>query len=1415
MKFILLLSLFLTLVGCNSKSTIDESFLGGIAISPSKSAVVASDASLLSGTAITLTLALRDQHGQVFWYPGSNPTVTFSTSGGTSTGIFSDVLSNDDGTFTTTFAGVNSGTPTHIIATVDGVALTSTAPAVQVLPGNYSLVHSYLSLSANTVTSGSSVTATFHTFDTSGNPLTSGGFVVSLSQNGGTSTGTFSAVTDNGDGTYTATFTGTIMGTATSIRAAIAGQVVTSVHPTVTVTHGPASQLVYATQPSGNVAVGDMLPSQPIVHIKDAAGNLITTGPDATADITLALSGGTGSLTGTTTVAAVAGVATFTNIAVNTKGSGKIIRASKEDTLSANGTGTITEDANSFTIHPSAPSAFTIASAVAGASSVVLTWNSSTDVDAYTVKYGTVSGTHGTTVSTNATSPLTISSLTPGTTYYFMVEATNITATTNATAQASATPLAAFSISSVTVDSANKLKVAFGVSAGASSYTVKYGTSTGTLSTTASTSATSPYEITGLTGGTTYYVMVTAVNSSGSVNANAEAPGIPISSFSSTSLTSGLGTLSLAFNAATGATSYDAIYDTSSKLATEAYASSVTGVTSPATLTLAAGSTYYVRARANNAYGSVVSTNELSAAPYQNFTLSIPFTSGTAGSYVLSSGTNVEVSSAGYARLKPASQTDNSTSGFDAAFYSGTQWDSTLNVVRLNTTTNTASLDATWTPQIDSLIGYWQLNGTAGNALTHTQNVAATVGGVNLQAGNSNTNMSYVAGQLSTGISFDGTDDFLYGGNSYDIGTSSATVSLWVKTSTKTDSRLIGKSSSGTNDGWFIGTEASGNLTIGLDSLTPASIQGTYADGKWHHVVVRYSRATVASLFVDGKIFQTTLNISSKSATNVLSAGNFVIGSRNTTDYFFNGNIDEVAIWGTALSDEEIIHIYQRQSAKYSGIIYSRIMDSQETGSTLNNWTNISFSTPLPFGKPIVAGAESTSAYSSFSGSGLNQNLVGLWHFDETSYNGTAGEIVDSSGNGNHGARTNTANITKNGRLGNAIVFGPDNDSAVFPVGNTFISVANQPLTISTWIYPTLINTGFSSTYRIMCIHNAAGSSSIAFGVGNTDKLMFFNGATATWKSSQTSIPLYAWTHAALTYDGSCFQLYINGVADASGCYTAGLQAGSGAVNMRVGSYMSISTSFKGSIDEVGVWKRALSSTEMNQLYRRAANRIKYQVRTCANNNCSDQVSTTQGWKGPDNTPQTYFSEYYNTTNNTGNGTILTGPSTMTFSNFAGLTVPNNRYFQYRTILESDDPSTSCTYGGVSAYCSPEIKTVTVGPNHFPASGEITTSAAAVTSSYLFINASGFSATLGTNGCSNGVRYSISPDGTSYYYWDGSTWSASTNYNTSNDSATLAANINSFPSVIGTGILKIKTYMTSTGHSACEVDSISVTGQKY
>ncbi|HVJ64366.1 MAG TPA: fibronectin type III domain-containing protein [Bdellovibrionota bacterium] len=179
-----------------------------------------------------------------------------------------------------------------------------------------------------------------------------------------------------------------------------------------------------------------------------------------------------------------------------------------------------------------APGAFAITSVTPASNQAQVQWGNSSGATAYTLRYGTSPGVYTHTVSTTAISPATVTGLFNGNTYYFMVIATNSGGSTNATAEMSATlanPPGAFSITGATAGD-QEVAISWGASANAASYTVTYGTSTGSYPSTFTTSGTSPTTVTGLTNATTYYFMVTAVNSDGTRDATTEISATPSNS---------------------------------------------------------------------------------------------------------------------------------------------------------------------------------------------------------------------------------------------------------------------------------------------------------------------------------------------------------------------------------------------------------------------------------------------------------------------------------------------------------------------------------------------------------------------------------------------------------------------------------------------------------------------------------------------------------------------------------------------------------------------------------------------------------------------------------------------------------------------------------------------------------------------
>ncbi len=171
--------------------------------------------------------------------------------------------------------------------------------------------------------------------------------------------------------------------------------------------------------------------------------------------------------------------------------------------------------------------------ATAGNAQAVLTWTASSGATSYHVKRGTTSGGPYAQVGAPASASYTDSGLTNGTTYYYVVSAVDSAGESANSAQVSATPAAPVQIPVVpasvvaTADNA-QVVLTWAASSGATSYHVKRGTTSGGPYTQVGAPISTSYTDSGLTNGTTYYYVVTAVNSAGESADSAQVSATPV-----------------------------------------------------------------------------------------------------------------------------------------------------------------------------------------------------------------------------------------------------------------------------------------------------------------------------------------------------------------------------------------------------------------------------------------------------------------------------------------------------------------------------------------------------------------------------------------------------------------------------------------------------------------------------------------------------------------------------------------------------------------------------------------------------------------------------------------------------------------------------------------------------------------------
>ena len=214
-------------------------------------------------------------------------------------------------------------------------------------------------------------------------------------------------------------------------------------------------------------------------------------------------------------------------------------------------------------------------------------------------------------------------------------------------------------------------------------------------------------------------------------------------------------------------------------------------------------------------------------------------------------------------------------------------------------------------------------------------------------------------------------------------------------------------------------------------------------------------------------------------------------------------------------------------------------------------------------------------------------SLVCHLEMEELSWKTAIDEVVDSSGNGNHGIAFSGATTTSGGVLGRCGSFDGINDAvSVYDSGGTgqvWPDLANYTAkTVIFWIKPLAGNTNAWAIPYHQDYWSANGGDLVRFD-GTTNQISFYvkNSGGIIVNEENHSIPLNQWTMVGYSWDGTTVNYYINGVSIGTP------DALSGTMGPLVGPEIGLSTTnrFKGNIDEFRIYNNALTATEVAGVY--------------------------------------------------------------------------------------------------------------------------------------------------------------------------------------------------------------------------------------
>lgn len=443
----------------------------------------------------------------------------------------------------------------------------------------------------------------------------------------------------------------------------------------------------------------------------------------------------------------------------------------------------------------------------------------------------------------------------------------------------------------------------------------------------------------------------------------------------------------------------------------------------------------------------------------------------------------------------------------------------------------------------NGLVGYWPFSGNANDLSGNNNN--GTVNGATLTTDR--------FGSIGSAYSFNGLSNYIRCTNSGVVGSTSRTVSFWVKSNSNAPGSII---SYGNNDSTLQDFRIihNGLGICGQNGDISCAITGSgrgvqyISHNTWDFFTVVYDNSTGTNslsvkIYKNGVLSSSYCDENPTASINTDSQNPITFGCYHWLNYtgnkqFFSGSLDDIGMWNRALTQQEITSMYN--------------------GVTYNNNCN------------------------AVSGSMVN-GLVAYYPF--------CGNANDDSGNGHNGV-VNGATLTTD-RFGNSnSAYGFDGVNDLIKVNHSS-SFNTFPMSISLWCKGNSQYGALISKYT-SCSSDNGWQLHTMEGKVSTYSYNFLGGAFLNCDGdSNTIISDNNWYNIVSTYDLSGVKIYVNNVLVLTKPYigNGSMSAPTNIQDLYIGTEINsigcspYNTYYQGLIDDIGIWNRVLSQQEITQLF--------------------------------------------------------------------------------------------------------------------------------------------------------------------------------------------------------------------------------------